>query len=159
MSDTSAPQQQQVNLDEAIRLTEEALATSKKNYDFVNARIPRNNNGDVVFGRTYFVENYRKDAGALSALEGDIKAQQDQLDKYLKMKSDAEAAQKEQAAAPTPTPAAAPSNPGGRIADNESPEVVAAREAQTLANPRKARIRGRRSLISQPLGGAGDVLG
>lgn len=41
------------------------------------------------------------------------------------------------------------------IYGNESVADVQAREQQTLANPKKARVRGRRSLVTNPIGGQG----
>lgn len=46
------------------------------------------------------------------------------------------------------------------IYGEESVATVEARQAQTIANPKKAKVRGRRSLVSQPIGaGAVEVLG
>ena len=45
------------------------------------------------------------------------------------------------------------------IYGSESVADVQAREKQTLANPKKAKMRGRRSLISSPIGSSSGVLG
>jgi hypothetical protein len=50
----------------------------------------------------------------------------------------------------------AEANKDRAIYGNESVADVQAREAQTLANPKKARVRGRRSLVSDPIGGGGS---
>lgn len=43
------------------------------------------------------------------------------------------------------------------IYGEESVATVEARQAQTIVNPKKAKVRGRRSLVSQPLGGSSSV--
>lgn len=55
--------------------------------------------------------------------------------------------------------APAEANKNTAIYGSESVADVQAREQQTLANPKKAKVRGRRSLVSNPIGTSSAVLG
>lgn len=50
-------------------------------------------------------------------------------------------------------------NSPSRAADKESPDAIAAREKATLANPKKQRLRGQRTLQADSPLGAGEGLG